>query len=70
MILPQKKFFFFFTFQKTIYATHLSKLNTEGRFIHNGKLFSKIDGVVMDISLGPTTLVNWFLEMVTGTLTF
>ena len=30
----------------------LLKLSTEGMFIHNGKLFSQIDGVAM--GLGPT----------------
>ena len=32
-------------------------------FIHNGKLFSQIDGVAMDNPLGPM-LANWFLGMI------
>ena len=40
----------------------LLKLNIEGMFIHNGKLFSKIDGVTMGNPFG-STLANWFLEM-------
>ena len=32
-------------------------------FIHNGKLFSQIDGVAMGNPLGPT-LANWFLGMI------
>ena len=41
----------------------LLKLSTEGMFIHNGKLFSQIDGVAMGNPLGPT-LSNWFLGMI------
>ena len=41
----------------------LLKLSTEGMFIHNGKLFSQIDGVAMGNPLGPT-LANWFLGMI------
>ena len=32
-------------------------------FIHNGKLFSQIDGVAMGSPLGPT-FANWFLGMI------
>ena len=38
----------------------LLKVSTESMFIHNGKLFSQIDGVVMGNPLGPT-LAKWFL---------
>ena len=41
----------------------LLKLSTEGMFIHNGKLFSQIDGVATGNPLGPT-LANWFLGMI------
>ena len=41
----------------------LLKFSTEGMFIQNGKLFSQINRVGMDIPLGPT-LANWFLGMV------
>ena len=41
----------------------LLKLSTEGMFVHNGKLFSQIDGVAMGNPLGPT-LVNWLLGII------
>ena len=39
------------------------KFSIEDVSIHNGKLFSQINGVAMDNLLGPT-LANWFLGMI------
>ena len=41
----------------------LLKLSTEGMFIHNGKLFSQFDEVVMGNPLDPT-FADWFLGMI------
>ena len=53
---------YIFFISKTNYAK-LLKLSTESMFIHNGKLFSQIDGVALGNSLGPA-IANWFLGMI------
>ena len=48
--------------RQNIFKKYL-KLNTKGMFIHNGKLFSQIDGIAIGKPLDPT-LANLFLGMI------